>query len=208
MDHSKCRPLFEASKALLGKSGLVRWNDQTGMFAPKHPSNNDSEFEKFWKARFHQEFGRYIAWVLFSVGAENLAKAACVCNGVVHGKEITLKYPRYTDDIPVTDWVDIVMDGNCSDSDVTRAINYKYESLGDYWNCYLPKLCEKKEVCPKKTRHVKASYKYLTAVIRNRDVHTYIPAERRRDFPAVKPIFVPAFNILVETMKKNQHFDS
>ena len=140
--------------------------------------------------------------------AENLAKAACVCNRVVHGEEITLKYPRYTDDIPVTDWVDMVMDGNCSDIDVTRAINYKYESLGDYWNCYLPKLCEKKEVCSKKTRHVKASYKYLTAVIRNRDVHTYIPAERRRDFPAVQPIFVPAFNTLVETMKKNQHFDS
>ena len=31
---------------------------------------------------FHPEFGRYIAWVLFSVGAENLVKAACLCNGV------------------------------------------------------------------------------------------------------------------------------
>ena len=209
MDHSKCGPLFEASKALLGKSGLVRWNDQTGMFAPKYPSNNDSEFEKCCKARFHQDYGRYIAWVLFSVGAENLVKAACECNGVVQrGQPIPWKYPRFMASIPVTDWVDMVMDDKCSDSGLIRATKVDYQTLGDYWKSHIRGLCKLREICLEETRHLIASYKYLTQVIRNRDAHTYIEDERRRDFPAVKPIFVPAFNILVETMKKNQHFDS
>ena len=208
MDHSKCRPLFEASKALLRKSGLSCWSEQTVAFAPTYQGKNDCEFEKFCKSKFHPKFGRYIAWLLFSVGAENLAKAACVCNEVVRGKEITLNYPRYTDSIPVTEWVKMVIDGDCSDGSLIRATKHYYQTLDKYWQGYLPRLCKKQEICSKKTRHLKASYKYLTEVIRNRDAHTYIADERRRDFPAVEPIFVPAFNILVETMRKNHHFNS
>ena len=37
-------------------------------------------FKKYWEEEFHPTFGRYMAWVLFLVGAENIAKAACVCN--------------------------------------------------------------------------------------------------------------------------------
>ena len=207
MDHSSCRNLLEASKALLRKSGLSRWSGQTGAFTPRYPSSNDCEFEKFCKSEFHPKFGRYIAWVLFSVGAENLAKAACVCNEVVGGKEIPLKYPRFCDSIPVTEWVDMVMDGKCSDSNLIVATKHNYQPLGEYWSRYLPKLCTKQEICRKETRHLIASYKYLTEVIRNRDAHTYIADERRKDFPAVEPIFVPAFNTLVDTMKKNNHFN-
>lgn len=207
MDHSKCEPLFEAGKALLGKSRLIRWNRETGVFEARYPGNNDCNFEKFWKVKFHPKFGRYIAWVLFSVGAENLAKAACVCNKVaLPGNDIVLQYPRYENSIPVTDWVDMVINENCSDSSLVRATKQDYPSLGKYWQLHLPELCEQQEICSKKSRHLKASYKYLTTVIRNRDAHTYIAEERRRDFPAVRPIFVPAFNILVETMKANQHF--
>ena len=206
MDHSKCPSLLEASKALLTKSGLCHWSGQTGTFAPTYQGDDDSKFEKSCKAKFHPKFGRYIAWVLFSVGAENLAKAACVCNGVVHGKEITLKYPRYVCSIPVTEWVDMVMDEDCSNSGLIRATKHNYQPLDKYWRIYLPELCKGPKICCKETRHLIASYKYLTEVIRNRDAHTYIADERRKDFPAVKPIFVPAFNILVETMKKNHHF--
>ena len=85
MSHSDCKPLFEAGGALLIKSGLARWNGQTLSFVPMYPGDDDSEFEEYWREEFHSEFGRYIAWVLFSVGAENLAKAACVCNGTVKG---------------------------------------------------------------------------------------------------------------------------
>ena len=83
MHHSDCKPLFEAGKALLVKSGLVCWDEQAFIFAPKYQSNDDTAFENWWKKAFHCEFGRYIAWVLFSVGSENLVKAACLCNGVL-----------------------------------------------------------------------------------------------------------------------------
>ena len=82
MSYSECKRLIEASKALLEKSGLAHWNGRT--FEP----DDNSDFEQYWKTTFDPRFGRYMAWVLFSVGGENLAKAACVCNGVVKG----LKY--------------------------------------------------------------------------------------------------------------------
>ena len=95
MDHSKCPSLLEASKALLTKSGLSRWSGQTFAFAPTYQGNDDSAFENYCNAEFHPKFGRYTAWVLFSIGEENLAKAACVCNEVaVPGEEITMKYPK------------------------------------------------------------------------------------------------------------------
>ena len=209
MDHSKCRPLFEASKALLRRSGLSRWSDQTVAFAPTYQCDDDREFEEFLKAKFHPDFGRYMAWVLFAVGAENLVKAACECNGVVQrGKPIPRKYPRYMASIPVTDWVDMVMKEYCSDSGLIRPTKVDYPTLGKYWNSHILVLCKLREICPEETRHLIASYKYLTQVIRNRDAHTYIEYERRGDFPAVKPIFAPAFNILVETMRKNHHFNN
>ena len=89
MHHSDCKLLFEAGKALLVKSGLVCWDEHAFIFAPKYQSNDDTAFENWWKKAFHCEFGRYIAWVLFSVGSENLVKAACLCNGVVPKPEST-----------------------------------------------------------------------------------------------------------------------
>ena len=78
MSHSDCQILFEAGKALVEKSGLVHYHGQHFV-----ASDDKARFDRYWKEKFHSEFGRYMAWVLFSVGAENLAKAACVCNGVV-----------------------------------------------------------------------------------------------------------------------------
>ena len=78
MNHSDCQIIFEAGKALVEKSGLARYCD------PYFVACEDREgFDEYWKEGFHPKFGRYMAWVLFAVGAENLAKAACVCNKVV-----------------------------------------------------------------------------------------------------------------------------
>ena len=78
MTHTDCQVLFDASKALLEKSRLAHYNGQHFV-----ASDDKARFDEYWKVEFHPEFGRYMAWVLFSVGAENLAKAACVCNGAV-----------------------------------------------------------------------------------------------------------------------------
>ena len=89
MSHSDCQMLFEAGKALIEKSGLAHSHGRH--FVACH---DRARFDKYWEETFHPEFGRYMAWVLFSVGAD-LAKAACVCNGVkVHPKASLGAYTR------------------------------------------------------------------------------------------------------------------
>lgn len=207
MIHSRCDTLLEASKALLEKSGLARWDVQTFTFVPMYPGDDDFEFEERWKSEYQTKFGRYMAWVLFSVGAENLAKAACVCNRVVRGRTTPLRYPRYTGIIPVTEWIDSVINEDWSNGDADRATKHNYQPLEKYWKSYLPRLCRRREVSQGENRRLIAGYKYLAQAIRNRDAHTYIAKQRRKDFPAVEPVLVPAFNILVGTMEKNHHFD-
>ena len=78
MSHANCQVLFQAGHVLVEKSGLAHY------WGPLFVAcDNQVTFDEYWEEEFHPTFGRYMAWVLFSVGAENLAKAACVCNGVV-----------------------------------------------------------------------------------------------------------------------------
>ena len=148
-----------------------------------------------------------MAWVLFSVEIENIVKAACVYNEVFRGKTISLIYPRYTELIPVDEWVDSVIIENRSHEDEDRVTKYNYEPLEKYWKSHLHELCRRRKVCLGDGRRLIAGYKYLAQAIRNRDVHTYIVDQRRRDFSAVEQVFVPASNILVGAMERNHHFD-
>ena len=164
MNHLDCEDLLSASKALLEKSGLVCWDDQTFTFAAKYPGGGDSDFEKWWRKNVHHQFGRYIAWVLLSVGSENLVKAACVCNGVG---------PKPPD---------------------------KLHAIGRYVGTHLPKLCTCRKIHGQRRRTLIDGYELLR-LIRNRDVHDYRANKRRINFPCVEKQMIPAFNILLETMK-------
>ena len=84
MSHSECENLFRASKAVFYRSGLIHYCGQYFV-----PSYDEAGFDAYWKRTFDPKFGRYMAWVLFSVGAENLAKAACVCNGLTEESDNT-----------------------------------------------------------------------------------------------------------------------
>ena len=81
MSHEHCQILFNASRALVEKSGLANYTGCRFVAC-----DDQEEFNRHWEREFHGEFGRYMAWVLFLVGAENLAKAACVCSVVVKMK--------------------------------------------------------------------------------------------------------------------------
>ena len=157
-----------------------------------------------------QATGRYICWVLFSVGAENLAKAACVCNQVVSKEVCSLSYPEYKDSMLPMDWVTKVLSESTSAGD-SPAKKYYYGTLGDIGTqsrvirLISSASAKKHKVAPQDCDLLIASYKYLTQAIRNRDAHTYVPKQRQENFPAVEPIFVPSFNTLVRTMKKNNH---
>ena len=167
MDQSEGNLLFEAGQALLVKSGLVCWDDPTFAFASRYQGDNDSEFEKWWKQTFHPKFGRYMAWVLFAVGSENLVKGACVYNG----------FGPKAGQPPGT--------------------------LGKCVNT-LPALCKCRTICGERETILTDGYKLLLK-IRNRDAHSYKANKRKLNFQSVEKVFVPAFNILMGTMKPKPH---
>ena len=68
------RRQLKAAKALLNESGLVR------VEANKIVVIAETQFEDESK-RWNEEFGRLMCWILFSVGAEYLIKAALMAAG-------------------------------------------------------------------------------------------------------------------------------
>ena len=196
MNHRECGNLFRAGKKLLEGSGLVRYCNDS-FFC----NSDEAGLEAFWGASFDQEFGRYMAWVWFSVGAENLVKAALVCNRLLEQKKGNSRYPFYWHSADKLHWVDGVLE-------YQRNAGGGYGELGDIWKCKLDKLSEKRGFAEDEGKELKAAYKYLTQAIRNRDAHSYIANQRRRDFSAVGGVLVPAFNTLVQAMKDKGHFNA
>ena len=177
-------------------SGLVRYSNDTLV------CNSDEEgLVKCWRENFDQDFGRYMAWVWFSVGADNLVKAALVCNGLLEAKQQNLSYPVYWPDTLKESWIDEVLGSR-------RNAGGGYGELGDIWKYKLDELSEKRGDAEAERKELKAAYKYQTQAkaIRNRDAHSYLANQRRKDFLAVEPIFVPAFNKLVRAMEDKGHF--
>ena len=175
MNHKECGKLFKAAKALMEKSHLVKY--EGGQFTVRH--DNSDAFDKCVRTAFGEEHGRYIAWVLFSVGAENLVKAACVCSKVVQ------EDPQY---------------GNYGMmGDYLRRNNRtgKYEG-------HLVKLCCSMKLCPPDCQKLKEGYESLKDV-RNRDIHSFVRNVRVANYPSVKDQFAPAFNVLVRAMEKKGH---
>ena len=202
MNHSDCEKLFQASKALLAKSKLASWNGACFVAC-----SNETKFSEDWKNTFDPKFGRHMAWVCFSVGAENLVKAACICRGVSKRKVGKLGYPVYSASTEKEGWVQKVLNPQKGTFGDQEAAKYDYGTLRSNWidNGGIDKLSEQSVLIYKDRAELRAAYKYLTEVIINRDAHTYISAQRGGDFPAVQGVFVPAFNTLVRTMKDNEH---
>ena len=125
MSHYECGNLFRASESLLIKSGLVRYCGESFCCI-----ESEDKFEQYWKEKFHPEFGRYMAWVWFSIGAENLAKASLVCSGLVKRKTESLGYPFYSAKNDKSDWIDCVLHPQKSNWGEKEARKYEYGSLG------------------------------------------------------------------------------
>ena len=139
MSHYECEKLFEASKRLLEGSGLVRYC--AGSFS----SDGDEEgLEARWRENFDPDYGRYMAWVWFSVGAENLVKAALVCHGLLEAKKQNDSYPIYWHDTDKESWIEEVLG-------TRRNAGGGYGELGDIWKCKLDEMSKERgdEVDPK-----------------------------------------------------------
>lgn len=171
MNHHECGRLFLAAKALFEKSHLVLLRE--GSF---HAFTPESEFEKEVSEKLDPQYGRYIAWLLFSVGAENLAKASCVCAGIVR-ESPTGHYGTM--------------------GSYLRRVKGRLEG-------HLIRLSREANLgCDDKQKMTDG---YLELIkIRNRDVHSYVFQVRQSHFGLAETHFVPAFNVLLETMQRNGH---
>ena len=73
------RNALAAAHVLIEKSGLACYHGSHDYpFIARHKQS----FDRHWPT-FDPTFGRYMAWLWFEVGGENLAKAACVHAGYV-----------------------------------------------------------------------------------------------------------------------------
>ena len=175
MNHKECDKLFKAAKALMEKSHLVKY--EGGQFTVRH--DNSDAFDKCVKTAFGEEHGRYIAWILFSVGAENLVKAACVCSKVVQE------------------------DPQCGNYGTMGRYLRRDKQTGKYEG-HLVKLCCSMKLCPPDCQKLKEGYESLKDV-RNRDIHSFVRNVRVANYPSVKDQFAPAFNVLVRVMGGKGH---
>ena len=160
-NHENCGNLFEAGKALVEKSRLAHFSGLN--FAA---CENKAALEEYWCSEFHPEFGRYMAWVLLSVGAENLAKAACVCSGIVKAA-----------------WT---------------------STIDDYLKTHFEGLYKSSEISDVDLDLLKSKYAKIKKV-RDTEVHSFRKNRRAAIFSSVAGDFTPAFNILIESMRKAGH---
>ena len=169
-------------------------------------NDKEREVENYWARKFDADFGRYMAWVWFSVGAENLVKSALVCCTSLTRTPIELGYPIFSDKLDKARWVGNVLQPQKGMFGSDEAQKHEYCTLGTIWDTKLDDLARRRKIPNIESNELKAAFKYLAQVIRNRDAHSYVKKQRIKDFPAVEGIFVPAFNTLVKTMDDNGHF--
>ena len=195
LKRSSTNELVEAGISAISFSGLARWDTSKSKFTP---TNDDEWFEEYCGA--FGPYGRWICWTLFSVGAENVIKAACVQNGYQPRTE----YLPYSLPNQGASWLDsqekltfIKQAGKpqSAPADVEDTERLNYRALEYLLRVELPKLdmAGLEEV-------VSGGLRLLVDVVRNRDAHTYQPLQRQSNFYLVSQIFVPCLNIVLGTI--------
>ncbi len=176
-----------AGLALLETSELVNWDCE----AEKFDSVTFNEFEGALK-HFHRVFGRVICWIIFSAGAEFLAKGVCLLSDVdenhIRTQDCVPAYP--TPD--VARWLETFKPGSPGTLPTTN-----FGQIGNLYNGHLQSLCNKLNASiPEKNRLI-AAYELLGRTIRNRDAHAYVPRVRAEHFDLVSQLFIPSLNDLL-----------
>ncbi len=184
-----------AAVALLEHSRLVRWIPEENRFIPVPME----EFDLSWWRDIDPVFGRLLCWIVFSAGAEFLAKGTCL----VHGVEIRTghKVPAYpTGDLEnwatkfLTDWE------SCDTLAVTNfgtLGTLTYDNPKTEVPAPLGRLCSVMKATSGEKDLLLAAYKLLAMSIRNRDAHAYVANVRGSHFGLVPNLFTRCFNILV-----------
>lgn len=180
-----------AGASLLEKSLLVEWDSQAARFNPIQ----NGRFEQAWRHDVNPDFGRLICWIMFSTGAEFLAKGACLVRGIEIRKE--KEVPCYPSG-PIQDWASkFNKDGYSTDTMTTTFFGTLSALTGKGSHAPLSRLCTKVCATNDEKELLIAAYDLLRMTIRNRDAHAYVPNVRGFHHSVVEEVFCPCFNMLV-----------
>lgn len=185
------RRQVNAGLALIVWSKLASWDEPSLSLV----ASKETDFESdAGHKQIHSEFGRLICWIGFGVGAEYLTKGVCMLKEHDLSRTTkTIRLPLPGEDI--TEWIQLV---NGKDPSVCKS-EVGFGTLGN-----LPEVVGKiLEPGPNRDL-VLASIKLLASTIRNRDAHRYAQNVRAFHFHLVNSLFVPAFNVLIESLNKDQ----
>ena len=183
---------IRAGTVLLTHSRLVSWNCPENKFDPE----DECHFEQYCQDNIHEKFGRLVCWINFSAGAELFAKGVCLyadhVNEFRKDKEVD-GYPKGD----IHSWANRFANTSAtSQPDKRHAIDYG--TMGDLTNKILKSLFLNSNGSQKNL--VISSYKLLGTTIRNRDAHAYVEDVRESHFYLVEKLFVPSFNILLNSV--------
>ena len=184
-----------AAATLLERSRLVEWHADPPMFSavPR------DIFESVLRRDVDPVFGRLICWILFSAGAEFLAKGVCLSRRVeIRTEHKVPAHPQHDIDAWVrayrNDWR---LGGTVAATHfgtlavVTRA-NQKTNT-----DAALVRLCKAVRATVRERDRLLAAYDLLARTIRNRDAHAYVPNVRDAHYSLVPELFAGCFNLLV-----------
>jgi len=180
---------IEAGLALIRWSKLVQWDDDHLAFIAASREAFESQ-EGHQVA--HPTFGRLICWIVFSAGAEYLAKGVCFLKGEDFTKAISvIRIPSLGEDLET--WVREVF---------AHARSVKEKTVSFETLSKIPLRSALQDV-PERA-FVVAAFELLRSTIRNRDAHRYTQNVRAFHFYLIEILFVPAFNILLRNVDQNE----
>ena len=190
----------QAGLSLIDWSHLAFWNGDHFEASTRYA------FEDHHR-KVHEQFGRLICWLQFSVGAEYLAKGFCLVHEIPivdpsKPKKKILKAPIESN---LDSWITAALEkkAEMDDSEIIGAFN-RLLNPDSPRSGLLMKACTSSSMDSPDIDRVLVAYIFLIQTIRNRDAHFYAKNIREEQFYLVPELFVPCFNAICasERMRK------
>lgn len=182
-----------APASLLENSRLVEWISSHAHFV----SVPRDIFEYSIRRDVDPIFGRLICWILFSAGAEFLAKGICLLKGIeIRSEHEVPTHPSSN----LQTWI-LGFRKDWKSQGVMKAPNFG--TLGDLLrnkkggSAPLKMLCSRAGATAMQEDLLFVAYDLLRKTIRNRDAHAYIPNVRDSHYSLVPDLFCECFNLLL-----------
>jgi hypothetical protein len=176
----------QAGRALLTKSGLVKWSNEHNIFE----SRAMEEFERDVRG-LEPQFGRLMLWMWFSAGAEMFAKGVCLMRGVpLRHTKMVLAYPP-AGQAELREWMDFAIAEKARTMEIPN-----YRTLSTLYTTHFKKLFTAMHADDDQRALVESAFRLLASTIRNRDAHAYVGEARKQHFWLIEALFVPALNQL------------